>query len=59
MSDDRGQITGVSPAAGGEAASLIEIETLLHCSGWFWIVGAVFNRDYPGNRGCKPLPPTI
>jgi hypothetical protein len=22
-------------------------------------VGAVFNRDYPGNRGWKPLPPTI
>jgi hypothetical protein len=23
------------------------------------IVGAVFNRDYPGNRGRRPLPPTI
>jgi hypothetical protein len=22
-------------------------------------VGAVFNRDYPGNRGRRPLPPTI
>jgi len=22
-------------------------------------VGAVFNRDYPFNRGWKPLPPTI
>ena len=27
--------------------------------GWFWIVGAVFNRDYPLNRGWKPLPLTI
>jgi len=23
------------------------------------VVGAVFNRDYPNNRGWKPLPPTI
>ena len=22
-------------------------------------MGAFFNRDYPGNRGWKPLPPTI
>ena len=22
-------------------------------------MGAVFNRDYPGNRGRRPLPPTI
>jgi len=22
-------------------------------------VGAVFNRDYPGNRGRRPLPPSI
>ena len=22
-------------------------------------MGAVFNRDYPFNRGWKPLPPTI
>jgi hypothetical protein len=22
-------------------------------------VGAVFNRDFPGNRGRRPLPPTI
>jgi hypothetical protein len=28
---------------------------------WFrlLIVGAVFNRDYPYNRGWKPLPPAI
>ncbi len=23
------------------------------------MVGAVFNRDYPGNRGRRPLPQTI
>jgi hypothetical protein len=22
-------------------------------------VGAVFNRDFPGNRGLRPLPPNI
>ena len=26
---------------------------------FLWIVGAVFNRDYPFNSGWKPLPPTI
>jgi hypothetical protein len=41
------------------ASSLIIEETLEFCIGCFWIVGAVFNRDYPGNRGWKPLPPTI
>jgi hypothetical protein len=25
----------------------------------YWVVGAVLNRDYPDNRGWKPLPPTI
>ena len=38
---------------------MIGKETLQFGIGYFWIVGAVFNRDYPGNRGWKPLPPTI
>ena len=41
------------------ASSLIGKETLQFGIGCFWIVGAVFNRDYPFNRGWKPLPPTI
>ena len=40
-------------------ASQIEKETLLFCNGGFRIVGAVFNRDFPGNRGRRPLPPAI
>jgi len=58
-------------ASGGpparKAADLIEKETLMFCIGCFWIVGAVFNRDDPFNRGwpatssveSKPLPPTV
>ena len=41
------------------ASSLIKKETLQFGISCFWIVGAVFNRDYPFNRGWKPLPPTI
>jgi hypothetical protein len=40
-------------------AGLIEKEILQFGIGFFGIVGAVFNRDYPFNRGWKPLPPTI
>ena len=42
-----------------KTAGQIEKETLWFCIGCYWIVGAVFNRDYPGNRGQRPLPPTI
>ena len=41
------------------ASSLIKKETLQFGISCFWIVGAVFNRDYPFNRGWKTLPPTI
>jgi hypothetical protein len=42
-----------------KTAGQIEKETFWFCIGCYWIVGAVFNRDYPGNRGQRPLPPTI
>jgi hypothetical protein len=40
------------PAFGGRPASLIGEKTLQFGIGCFWIVGAVFNREYPGYRGC-------
>jgi hypothetical protein len=53
-------VSGVSPAAGRGATSLIKKETLSYCTGCcIGTVGAVFNRDDPGNRGWKSLPPTI
>jgi len=63
-----------SPAAGlkslpaWQGGQFNRIETLQFCIDCFWIVRAVFNRDYPFNRGCpslkaagckqKPRPPT-
>jgi len=39
-------VSGVSPASGGEAASLIEGETFNRPKNISWeFVGAVFNRD--------------
>jgi hypothetical protein len=41
-------VSGFRRAAGGEATSLIVEETFYLYIGYFRIVGAVFNRDYPG-----------
>jgi hypothetical protein len=57
VSGVRCQVSVQPPAK--KTASQIEKETLWFCIGCFWIVGAVFNRDFPGNRGRRPLPPTI
>ena len=53
------KVQGSAQPPAKKTAGQIEKETLWFCISCYWIVGAVFNRDYPGNRGQRPLPPTI
>jgi hypothetical protein len=58
-SEFRCRVSGVSAAAGQKNSRSDRKRNFVVLNHCFWIVGAVFNRDYPGNRGRRPLPPTI